>query len=243
MRTGLVAALALAAPLSTLVAQSPRPLTFGQPASSAFGASDPLRGGRPYQVWAFRVTEPKTLQLEMTSNAMDSYLVLQDSSGVFIKADDNGGGGRNARVTWEAVPGSYRVIARAAADTTGEYTIKLSEPAPVVLTPVVDSIRRGQEIAAQLGADDPKTANDRPYKAYGFTGNAGDSITVELRSDAFDTIVRIQDENGQQLGENDDADGELNSRLVFRIPRAGHYRIIATAFDQTPSGRFTLRVR
>jgi hypothetical protein len=72
----------------------------------------------------------------------------------------------------------------------------------------------------------------------------GKRYVLELHSAAFDTLLRIEDPQGQFVAENDDITGDnLNSRLVFEAPKDGAYRIVATSFEERGHGPYTLRVR
>jgi len=108
---------------------------------------------------------------------------------------------------------------------------------------VAGPITRGQDITGTIATGDPTGAGGRPFKAYVFEGRAGDSITIDLTSDAYDTFLIVQDAAGRSLAENDDFGDGLNSHLVFQVPATGRYRIVATVFDAGSTGAFRLRLR
>lgn len=68
-------------------------------------------------------------------------------------------------------------------------------------------------------------------------------VTIDLRSEDFDTIVTILDEDGVELASNDDiAFGEdRNSRVELTLP-PGSYRILVDAFG-FDEGDYELTVR
>ena len=81
------------------------------------------------------------------------------------------------------------------------------------------------------------------YDVYPFEAEAGQAITIELVSDAFDTYLIVVDPNGQTIGENDDASAtETHSALTLTLPEAGTYLIVANAFDATGQGDYRLTV-
>ncbi len=248
MRTATTARLLLTLVLVALgaepaSAQTSRELVLGREESATLSRTDPQLGGRPYHVWTYTADAARTLRIEMRSPAFDAYLVLQDSAGRYLAHDDNSGSERNARITYDVAGGiRYRVVARTFGDSVGAYTLRISEPTATVER-ITGEARRGQEVAGTLAATDPKLDDGRPYHVYLFTGTAGDSVTIEMRSDAFDAYVIVRDTRGRVLGEDDDSGGELNSRLVVRIPEAGPYHVIATGFSANSAGRYTLRVR
>ena len=72
----------------------------------------------------------------------------------------------------------------------------------------------------------------------------GKTYVIDMTSAQFDTFLRLEDEQGKVLAENDDiSEDNLNSRIVFTAPAAGSYRIVATAFEQRGTGAYTLTIR
>jgi hypothetical protein len=101
-------------------------------------------------------------------------------------------------------------------------------------------------------AEDQLTINDpidtaRPLKCrcktYIVNLAAGVRYTIVLESRQFDSYLRLEDEKGLRLAENDDGiPGTLHSRIDFIPPQAGSYRLVATSL--TPAfGAFRLTVR
>jgi hypothetical protein len=67
-------------------------------------------------VYEITLAAPATVQIDMMSAEIDSYLGLFDAAGAFLGEDDNSGGGRNARMTKQLGAGRYRIWANT---TTG----------------------------------------------------------------------------------------------------------------------------
>jgi CHAT domain-containing protein/Flp pilus assembly protein TadD len=81
------------------------------------------------------------------------------------------------------------------------------------------------------------------YDLYPLEGAAGDVWIIRMDSDEFDTYVIVVDDQGQTVGENDDAAADtLNSSLTLRLPASGMYRILANAYDAQSRGHYTLIV-
>lgn len=71
----------------------------------------------------------------------------------------------------------------------------------------------------------------------------GDVIIIDLQSDDFDTIVRVLDEDGDELDMDDDGGDEgFNSLLEFEAEDDGTYTIVVDAFGGEPEGDYTLSV-
>ena len=78
----------------------------------------------------YEVTMPATgtIQVDMTSGDVDSYLGLFDAGGAFLAEDNNSGGGRNARIERQVSPGKYRVWANTlSGSVTGTYSLIVSQ--------------------------------------------------------------------------------------------------------------------
>ncbi len=74
---------------------------------------------------------------------------------------------------------------------------------------------------------------------------AGNPVIIEMRSEWFDTYLRLEDAKGKLIAENDDIDTaskNLDSRILF-VPQAdGIYRVIATSYQRQGRGDYTLAV-
>jgi hypothetical protein len=74
---------------------------------------------------------------------------------------------------------------------------------------------------------------------------AGKTYVFDLESKDFDAFLRLEDETGQKLAENDDIEPKviLNSRIIFTAAKDGRYRLVATSFMGWGTGAYVLRLR
>src|SRR5262249_17217766 len=73
---------------------------------------------------------------------------------------------------------------------------------------------------------------------------AGKGYVIDMESTDFDAYLRLEASQDKVVAENDDiAEDNLNSRIVFTAPADGSYRIVATSFRQRDAGTYTLTVR
>lgn len=74
-------------------------------------------------------------------------------------------------------------------------------------------------------------------------GTAGQTVTIDLASDAFDGYVFLLgwDFPGE-WPQDDDSGGHCNARLTVRLPATGDYYILVTSTDKLKTGPFTLSV-
>ncbi|MCS7045780.1 MAG: hypothetical protein NZO58_05445 [Gemmataceae bacterium] len=81
-----------------------------------------------------------------------------------------------------------------------------------------------------------------PCKIHAMKLSKDKTYIVELLSQAFDPYLRIEDSKGNNLAEDDDSGGNLQSRLAFRPPANDTYQLIATSYAGG-TGMYTLIVR
>lgn len=111
--------------------------------------------------------------------------------------------------------------------------------AAAVLTGIA-SITHGAALAQSLVQQQGTLA---PMEdAYTFEGETGQVMTIELKSEDFDTMLVLKGPDGEVLTSNDDYGGTLNSTIVIALPASGTYSAIASSFAGT-GGNYQIEVR
>ncbi|MGB7084175.1 MAG: pre-peptidase C-terminal domain-containing protein [Phormidesmis sp.] len=77
---------------------------------------------------------------------------------------------------------------------------------------------------------------------YTFDGESGQTMTIELQSEEFDTVLLLKGPDGEVLTSNDDYGGTLNSVIVVELPESGTYSAIASSFSGQ-GGSYAIEVR
>jgi len=100
------------------------------------------------------------------------------------------------------------------------------------------------KVEDELTRDDPKdkVLKRSPVKTYDFDMKKGTIYVIDLKSKAFDAYLRLEDPDGKQVAENDDFGGTLDSRIAYKAPESGKYKICATRLSGA-DGKFVLTVR
>jgi thiol-disulfide isomerase/thioredoxin len=96
-----------------------------------------------------------------------------------------------------------------------------------------------------LTADDEKDTKMKSShrKVYAIKLSEGKAYRIDLNSKDFDTFLRLEDAKGKEVAFNDDvAQNNLNSRILYLAANSGEYRIIVTTFDAGKTGAFKLDV-
>ena len=90
------------------------------------------------------------------------------------------------------------------------------------------------KVAGKLTADDPADTEFKQskQKVHTVKFDAGKLVRIDVSSDDFDTFLRLLDDDGKILAEDDDSGGGLNSRIVYKISKAGTYKLVVTSFDR-----------
>ena len=235
----------------------------GTPASIGFGAvNGALSAGDCrfvddtfYDAYAFSGTAGQQVSLLLTSASFDAVVYLLDDNRNILGANDDGGGGTNARLpaTGGAITlpytGTYYVVAGEippgdidVAPPTGSYTLTLTDGGTCPSTPITV----GQTITnGALASGDCKLPDETPFDLYTFSGTAGQQVAVSMSSTAFDAYLFLVGPDAEIIAENDDGGGGTNARIpaesgFITLPVTGTYSILANAFNAGATGAYTL---
>lgn len=110
----------------------------GQTVQGALADDDCSLGARYADLWELTLATSTTVQLDLTSAAFDTYLLLRNASGATIAEDDDGGSGLNSRIAITLPAGTYTVVTTSFGSfSTGQYSL-----AAAALGADVASLRR-----------------------------------------------------------------------------------------------------
>jgi len=77
--------------------------------------------------------------------------------------------------------------------------------------------------------------------SYQFSGTAGQTVTINMSSPQFDTLLFLINPSGGVAESNDDISStDFNSRIVFRLNATGTWRVEASSFGPAATGSYTL---
>lgn len=189
----------------------------------------------------------------------DPLLSLHDAGGNEIRRDDDGGDNFNARLTftapWDA---TFYLAAQAFGQATGTYTVTVAEqagppapqPQPSPQPPVGGEIPGDPSSTARLQIGQPTTSaldfpGDEDWFAVDLQAGAAYTINMEGqptgRGTLSDPLVRLQDPNGNIVGQDDDGGEGFNASLTVQPGFSGTYYVVARAFSDA-TGSYTLTV-
>ena len=193
------------------------------------------RRGDRYQITGEAGQE---IEVSLSSDIFDAYLILQNAKGESIAENDDGDGSHSVLNAVLPETGTYDLIATGYnIDAIGAYNLK------------ADTVQRDdrsilQTTSAQLSSEDESITSiyTRQGDRHTFSGKAGQNILINLESDDFDTFVIVQNERGETIAENDDTEGS-NSTIRVTLPENGTYQVLATTFNEGSMGAYRLIVQ
>jgi serine/threonine protein kinase/Flp pilus assembly protein TadD len=190
-----------------------------------------LTAKEPTCVHEMYLTADKIYVINLESTAFDTLLQIKDARGKLLaENDDISPSNLNSRILFPPPrDGFYRFVATSFEKRgVGPFTLRVRAHAG----PFTETLLQGSlTVKEQTGVHELDMAADKLY-------------VIHLASTVFDTVLQIKDEAGKLLAENDDiSPNDLNSRIAFFPPRAGAYRVLATAHRRRGTGAYTLSVR
>ncbi len=189
-----------------------------------------------HKVFPCKMRAGRTYIIDLKSAAFDSFLRLEDQQGRKLAENDDGDDNLDSRLVFR--PGkddTFHIIATTIDEgQTGNFTLTVRETIEKEVLTVKSQLTNNlPKDKVQQGSfhrvHEVKMVKDRVY-------------VVELASKDFDSYLRLEDPQGQELADDDDGGGGLNSRIVFQAPDSAVFRIIATTLEDGATGRYQLRI-
>ena len=252
IRRGAAAALLLAGAAAPAAAQANHPaIRPGQTVNGTLAEADPTPTERGrFKVYRFEAAAGRPYVITMRSKDFDAYLrVARNVGGItdVLKEDDDRGGETDARVRFTPKEaGTYLLVAQSLEpDKTGAFTLQLAD-APRVSTGAPRPVRVGETVSGVLAETDAVLEDDDTfYDSYTLRGRPGQRLSIEMKSDSFDTFLNLGRMTGGEFvskSTDDDGAGEgNNSRMRVTLDEEGEYVLRANSVG-TATGPYPLTV-
>jgi hypothetical protein len=192
----------------------------------------------------------ETLVITLESQEFDALLnfgIVNLDACRELNSDDDGGGGTNSRLT-VTLPedGEYHIhVGADQAGGRGRYTLRVEAGTEPVEAAAAWPLTAGRAIEGRLDDSDSRADDNSFYEAWTYMGGVGDTITIRMESDDFDTYLvfgRVRGGVWEELQTNDDGPDGTDSELTVTLPENGEYVIRANSFGAGQTGRYTLRI-
>ena len=197
------------------------------------------------KAYSFKGEPGKAYRFELTTTNYSSSLQLQDANNKMLR-QAGGGFGSIARLAYKAVkPGVFRLLVSSGQPAVGgPFTLTITEaPAKETKLETIQlAAGKPAVINSSLTEEDETNAQNKLHKDYAFVAEAGKTYRIDLHSKAFDAYLYLQDADHKTLSQNDDNGESLDSRIIYKITKAGTYHIIATSLGGKGTGPFRLTV-
>jgi tetratricopeptide (TPR) repeat protein len=100
------------------------------------------------------------------------------------------------------------------------------------------------QVEGSLEAGDATLGDGSFFDSHEFTGQAEQTVTILLESEAFDVYLILEDDQGNRIAVNDDIrSGDTNAALIVTLPAAGRYRVLANAYRADGQGPYRLTLQ
>jgi serine protease Do len=103
-----------------------------------------------------------------------------------------------------------------------------------------EHMNSGETLVAYITTSDEALPDGSYYRAFSFTGQTDDTLTISLASIDFDAVLLLADSSGELLndGIDNNSGGNCNAHLNYVVPVDGDYLILATSNYPTEIGEF-----
>jgi len=244
-------------------------ISIGQTVTGNLTGTDSLYPDTTYyKMYQFMTTPGREITIDLSSSDFDPVLIVRGGGLAQSIVDDDGGPGCASRVSQAFVGrGPYFILVNTTTSPhrqTGRFTLAISEGSQHVQgrsendcspagasassSPANEphSIDVGQTQQGSLTRNDVLLDSDTTYaQAWTIQGRPGQTITIDLESDAFDAYLFLRGPGvaGGRDFQDDDSGGNCNARLTATFPQSGEYEIVVnTAGQHYMTGAFTLSV-
>ncbi len=217
-----------------------------------------LTTGEYIDSYSFEGLPGERVDIDLTSNDFDTYLILVTPSYEQIENDDwNGNTGRSFIQADLTEAGMYRVVVTTyEPGESGAYRLTMS-PSGTATTdfqPASDGgpaqvsgrdsveLTIGRPTSGGLSSGDALLVEGEYHDIFVFDANAGEDIEIDLQSSEFDTYLVVESPSGQSF-ENDDFNGSTAQSIVRLTAReTGRYRVMVTSYAARETGQYELLV-
>ncbi len=220
-----------------------RELVAGRTHRDNISTADATLGGQPVDIFSFKGRAGQTVTIDAAWQEFDGKLVLVNSRSRREENDDFQDE-NHSRISYTfAVNETVLILASGlGADDKGDYTLSITDNGTETISELKGDTRTlvaNGLFKGELGF--PAEDSSRAADVYVFNGKAGEMVVVELLSMSFDAQLEVKGPDSFEMS-NDDGEGmQKNSRLMFKCPADGEYRISASSYEEYGSGQYLLR--
>ncbi|MCB9507716.1 MAG: pre-peptidase C-terminal domain-containing protein [Myxococcales bacterium] len=216
------------------------PLRPGTTDGALDDSDDRLRSGELADQYVYDGQAGERLSLRLSSSDFDPYLLVRGPGGYTQDNDDLRDGALDAGldITLPAT-GRYLVVATSfQPGESGRYALAVTNGE--ANTVVGQTLAIGRPISGTLSSDDPVRSSGQHVQTWTFRGTAGQSVTLDLQSSAFDTLLTLRTPGGDEQSNDDISQRDTNSRVHANLLESGEYTVAVSSYAPGAVGAYTL---
>jgi hypothetical protein len=182
----------------------------------------------------------KVLLAEVSSTLFNPYLLFGPISGVTWGYNVTNSGTLSIELM---IPGNVQMQAGGTNAGSGAFSLRITE----IETDVSNCNRTKAAIKGASWSRNIATTDclDQVfyYDAVNIRLAAGETITIDMTSNAFDAYLELYNSSGQRVAANNDGGGGTNARISFTAGAAERFTVWASTFRSGATGAYTLSIR
>lgn len=98
-------------------------------------------------------------------------------------------------------------------------------------------------LAGAITSSDCPASDASGYDLWQFSGSAGDTVTIDMRSSVFDAYLVLLDPADVPVAENDDVSAASpDSHITFTLTSTGTWTVVANSLVAAGSGDYALSI-
>lgn len=227
----------------TLIIQAsepPQEVRVGQTLRGSLGSD----GGGSFNLYSLYGEPGEIIEVELSSNDFDTYLILREPGGHTVQNDDYGPATDSRLVYVFNSDAPVEIEVTSFGGGVGSYQLSVTEFAVEgEIEEVVPGrlITSGEEVTALLNRELEGLGGDIG-QLFTIRAEANNRIILSLSSDFFDTYLYLVSPSGEEYS-NDDGLTGTNSLLDVIAPESGTYEVLVTSYSGTSTGLYTISYR
>jgi adhesin/invasin len=200
-------------------------------------ASCQLLSGEYAKFYSFTLAAQTAVTISMASGSFDTYLLLVKQNADLVgENDDSETLVTGSEISAILAPGTYRLVATTfAPGETGAFTLTFQQRS--------QSAANCEEmfVSRAITSTQDLSATDCPGDLFGLFLKAGENVTIQMNSGGVDSYLRLLDEGGNVVRENDNrTSGTLDAQITYTATEAGYVFIHTTSSSGADIGPYTL---
>ena len=235
---------------TTAPGQAP-PIAAQQLAGTLAQGDTTLNSGEFADTYPLQGVAGQQIEISLNSQQFDTYVAISGPGGFQqYNDDDTENNSRNSRlVATLPANGEYTIhVTSYAAGETGAYQLAI---APSTTTTAggalaggdAQSFTAGQTMNGELAQGDTTLNSGEFIDTFSFQGEAGQRVTIDMRSTALDPYLLLLAPSGAQEDNDDASASDRNARIETTLAETGQYRIGATSYQPGERGAYVVTLQ